>query len=81
MSSFILGKEYCRRTTPIGKFTGTKTLEHGKYKTIYSEFDNKGALWTIHPSENSVIHLAPCPLKGGKTRRRRNRKQRKTRRY
>jgi hypothetical protein len=73
--------EYCRYGVPIGKYVGEQILNTGRKMIVYRQFNNNGADWTIHPSEIKQIKPAPCVKTGGKTRRRRNRKQRKTRRH
>jgi hypothetical protein len=79
MDDFIVGKEYCRYGNPIGKYDGPLIDESGRIKVVFYQFGN--GVWTIHPSEKSIIKPAPCVKTGGKSRRRRNRKQRKTRRH
>ena len=74
MSTFTVGVNYCWQGRSIGTFKELLTLDVGKRTIQWGQFE-KG---TVH--QNNFKEVKPCSI-GGKTRRHRNRKQRKTRRH
>lgn len=80
MGTFTVGVNYCWRGRSIGKYEGTAAVVSGTRDIIYSRFRHPdGHDELINPFNTKEV--TPCPLKGGKTRRRHHRKQRKTRRH
>ena len=79
MVTFTVGINYCWQGRSLGKFKELLNLDvvgkRGQLQTIqWGQFENE----TVHQS--NLKEVTAC-LSGGKTRRRRHRKQRKTRRH
>jgi hypothetical protein len=68
------GQSYCYLRQNIGKFKEFLTLYERKKTIQWAQFEKQ----LIHQANFGEVKVCPS---GGKTRRRRNRKQRKTRRH